>query len=140
MSCAREPRFCSDKRGSLKVSGGEVDSFKFNDSDTNYSGVPKIDLTSEPRGSDKERAAVGDAVTSIHVEVVVRNDTSRTFVFDKRDIVLEIYRNGNLFDRLATSGDGFEMTPGGQMTGEFDRPIMDDGTYTWVAKTWYHPK
>lgn len=81
----------------------------------------------------------GDGL-NLHVELLIENKTSKTFVFPKREIVLVIERDGKSFDTLKTTGEGFSMTPGGKMTGKFDRPISKDGTYTWQAKTWFFEK
>lgn len=138
MKCEREPRFCSAKDGN-GVADGKL-ARETNGNDPSYEGVPSIDITSESRKNDGTKAAIGQQVGSIHVEVVVRNDTDRTYVFDKREVVLDIFRNGERYDRLVTTGPGFEMTPGGRMTAQFDRPIVEDGTYSWQAKVRYHAK
>jgi hypothetical protein len=138
IKCDSEPRFCSATDGNT-VGGGKL-TRETDDNDPSYADSPSIEITSESRKDDGTRANIGDEVGSIHVEVVVRNDTSRTFVFKKREIVLDIYRNGKRYDRLVTSGPGFEMTPGGKMTAQFDRPIVEDGNYAWRAKTSYYAK
>lgn len=139
VDCEREPRFCSGKEtvtldaGRRRTSHSVPQTVKRDD-------APTIAMTSELQESNGSAAESGDAVAAIHVEVEVTNSTDRTFVFDKREIVLEIYRNGRLFDSFSTKGEGFELTPGSKMTGEFDRPISQSGEYTWQAKIWYYRK
>jgi hypothetical protein len=124
----------------MSVEDGRLQIVPFDDPPPNYSGAPKISMTSEFRKQDKSEASAGDEVHSIHVEVVVQNNTEKTFVFAKREIALDIYKDGELYDTLVTSGEGFDMTPGGKMTATFDRPITSDGDYLWQAKTWYYEK
>jgi hypothetical protein len=138
VNCDKEPNFCSTTHGTTVQDDryGGLDP----EPQPGYKDVPKITMRSKVLTTDKTQAQPGDPVESIHVEVVVENDTDETFVFAKREIVLEIRRNGRVIDRLITTGEGFDLTPQGRMTGTFDRPITTDGTYTWQAKTWYYAK
>jgi hypothetical protein len=74
---------------------------------------------------------------AIHAVVTVENKTKKTFRFPSREIDLVMTRNGRHFDTITTNGPAFDMTPGTKMTGTFDRPITEDGSYTWQAKLWY---
>jgi hypothetical protein len=109
-------------------------------SDPKSTGRPTIAMTSDAWKPNKQNASTGDEVGFIHVEVTVSNGSKDTFVFAKREIVLEIYKGGKLYDSFSTNGSGFDMTPGSKMTGEFDRPITEDGSYSWRAKVWYYKK
>ncbi len=140
VNCDDEPNFCSKVDAAAMKDDKYVPILVEDERPPSYSGVPTISMDSVVRESDKSAAEPGDRIESIHVEVVVTNKTSKTFVFAKREIVLEILRDGKVFDTLTTTGKGFEMTPSGKMTGTFDRPITMDGTYSWQARTWYHPK
>ena len=139
VDCDDEANKCSRADG-MRVEAGRVYEAPVDDPPPNYSGVPTISMTSQFRKEDKTSASEGDELHSIHVEVVVQNKTEKTFVFAKREIALDIYKDGKLYDTLATTGEGFNMTPGGKMTATFDRPITSDGDYLWQAKTWYYEK
>ncbi len=75
--------------------------------------------------------------SKIHAVVTIENKSSRTFHFPSREIDFEITRDGKHFDTITTSGAAFDMTPGTKMTGTFDRPISENGTYAWQARVWY---
>jgi hypothetical protein len=139
VDCDDEPTFCSAVEGA-SVRAGRRTAYDAEHERPSYSGVPSISLKSEVWNRDDEPADEGDEAVTLHVEVVVANRTDETFTFPKREIVFDLFRNGRRYDRLVTEGDGFDMTPGAKMTGTFDRPIAEDGTYTWQAKTWYHPE
>jgi hypothetical protein len=139
VDCDDEEKKCSQPYG-MSVEGGKLQIVPVDDPAPNYSGAPKITMTSEFRKKDQTKASNGDEVHAIHVEAVVENNTEQTFVFAKREIALDIYKDGKLYDTLVTTGPGFSMTPGGKMTATFDRPITSDGDYLWQAKTWYYEK
>ena len=139
VDCDTEENKCSQPSG-MTVEDGKLHIVAVDDPAPDYSGVPKITMTSEFRKQDDTKASEGDEVHSLHVEVVVQNNTEKTFVFAKREIAFDIYKDGTLYDTLVTTGPGFNMTPGGKMTGTFDRPITSDGDYLWQAKTWYYEK
>jgi len=139
VDCDDEDQKCSQSYG-MGVENGKLQIVPVDDPPPNYSGVPKITMDSEFRKKDQSKASNGDELHSIHVEVVVENNTEKTFVFAKREIALDIYKDGKLYDTLVTTGEGFNMTPGGKMTATFDRPITSDGDYLWQAKTWYYEK
>ena len=139
VDCEDEANKCSRADG-MRVDGGRVSEAPVDDPPPNYSGVPTISMTSQFRKKDMTGASEGDELHSIHVEVTVQNRTEDTFVFAKREIALDIFKDGKLYDTLVTSGEGFNMTPGGKMTATFDRPITTDGDYLWQAKTWYYEK
>ena len=139
VDCDSEENKCSQPYG-MSVEDGKLQIVPVDDPPPDYSGVPKISMSSEFRKKDESEASNGDDVHSIHVEVVVQNNTEKTFVFAKREIALDIYKDGKLYDSLVTTGPGFDMTPGGKMTATFDRPITSDGHYLWQAKTWYYEK
>lgn len=139
VDCLDEVKFCS-ARDTIKVTGDKLTSGPTRDRTNSYSGAPTIKLTSNVWKPDKTNAGTGSEVGSIHLQVVIENTTDDTFVFNKRDIVLELYKDGKIYDTFSTTGAGFDMTPKGKMTGTFDRPITVDGTYAWQAKTWYYKK
>lgn len=139
VDCDSERQKCSAPDG-MSVEDGKLKVVPVDDPAPDYSGVPRIVMDTEFREPDKSTASNGDDLDAIHVEVVVQNNTQKTFVFAKREIALEIYKDGELYDTLVTSGEGFDMTPGGKMTATFDRPITSDGDYLWQAKTWYYEK
>ena len=139
VDCDDEEQKCSQPYG-MGVEDGKLQIVPVDDPPPNYSGAPRITMDSEFRKKDQSVASNGDDLRSIHVEVVVQNNTEKTFVFAKREIALDIYKDGKLYDTLVTSGEGFNMTPGGKMTATFDRPITSDGDYLWQAKTWYYEK
>lgn len=140
VDCEKEPRFCSPMEEATLNDDRTVDSRSSGQPQLSQS-QPTISLSSELRESNKSEAEANDAVSSIHVEVLVENNTKRTFVFAKREIVLDLFRDGKLFDSFSTTGDGFEMTPGSRMNGTFDRPITKGGSsYSWQAKIWYYEK
>lgn len=139
VDCQEDPAFCSSV-DEMAVAGGRLDEPLDEAPDTKRESRPTITMRSRVLGPDEGEASEGEEVGSIHVEVVVSNSTESTFVFAKREIVLEIFKGGRLYDSYATKGDGFDMTPGSKMTGTFDRPITQDGTYTWRAKVWYYER
>lgn len=139
VDCETESKMCSQPHGA-HVEDGKLLAVPVGDPSPDYSGVPTISMDTEFRKKDKSKANDGDELHSIHVEVVVQNKTEKTFVFAKREIALAIYKDGKVFDTLVTTGEGFNMTPGGKMTATFDRPITSDGEYVWQAKTWYYEK
>jgi hypothetical protein len=139
VDCDEEPKLCSKLDG-VHVRDGRYDFVSPNDRPPSYRRAATITMTSERRDADDNRAQEGDEAGSIHVLVTVENTTDETLVFPRREIVLDVYRNGRLWDRLITKGPGFEMTPRGKMKGTFDRPLTEDGNYTWQAKTWYYEK
>ena len=132
--------FCGDKTGEMTVTNDRLTDISATDNKTSYSGRLTIRVTSKALQPDDKTAEEGDDVKMLHVDVVVRNDTNRTFVFPERVIGLDVYRNGRIDERLDTEGEGFEMPPGGEMRAKFDKPIVKDGTYRWEAKTWYYAK
>jgi hypothetical protein len=149
VDCDDDQKKCSAVHGAAREGGDAADPFER--SAPSYSGAPTIAMDSDlrtqsapcdddPACPDETKAAEGEPFKSIHVEVVVENKTAQTFVFAKREIALDIYREGKLWDTLVTTGEGFNMTPGGKMTATFDRPITTDGDYEWQAKTWYYAK
>jgi len=139
VDCEDEPKFCSAGEG-MELDGDRIVTSRSQPQTVAYDDVPNITMSTELRESNNSEAEASDPITSLHVEVLVRNETQRTFVFAKREIVLEIFRNGKRYDSFATKGPGFEMTPGSEMTGTFDRPITEGGEYTWQAKVWYYRK
>jgi hypothetical protein len=139
VDCADEPSFCSS-RDEMVVIDDRLESGVEQATDPKRSGAPTIAMTSEVWDPNENDASVGDEVGSIHVEVIVSNSTDETFTFAKREIVLEILKGGKVYDTFSTNGSGFDMTPGTKMTGTFDRPITDDGSYSWRAKVWYYQK
>jgi hypothetical protein len=139
VDCENEPKFCGP-REAVNVSDDRYDFVTTSGQLAEYPGAAKITMDTEIRDADDNEAQDGDEAGSIHALVEVENTTDRTLVFPKREIVLDIFRNGRLWDRLITKGPGFEMTPGGKMKGTFDRPLTEDGEYTWQAKTWYYTK
>lgn len=139
VNCDKEPKKCSPEHA-VRVKDGKVDGELGEDDSPSYSGVPTITMTSELRKNDDSEADDGDELGSIFVEVLVQNNTDETFVFNKREVALDIYRDGERVQTLATEGPGFNLTPGGKMNATFDRPIASDGKYEWRAKIWYYAK
>jgi hypothetical protein len=139
VDCRKEPEFCSSG-DSIMVADDTLTKEPLEGDDRTSKSRPTIKMDSVVWDPDKEEAGNGDEIGSIHVEVTVSNASQDTFVFAKREIVLDLYRNGKLYDSFATKGDGFEMTPGSKMNGTFDRPITEDGEYAWQAKVWYYEK
>ena len=140
VNCDDDREFCSSTDRMVVASGMALQDF---DEASDPKSTSRPTIVMESRVLDKDRGSLGDDedVAFLAVEVVVSNDTKDgTFVFDKREIVLEIFRNGRLYDSFSTTGSGFEMTPGSKMTGEFDRPITQPGEYSWRAKIWYYRK
>ncbi len=139
VECESESAFCSSTDEMLVLSDRELDGLS-EASDPKSDSRPTVTMNSEARDADKDEIENGGTVSSLHVSVVVSNASESTFVFAKREIVLEIFRNGKPYDSFSTNGSGFEMTPGSKMTGSFDRPITESGTYEWRAKVWYYKK
>jgi hypothetical protein len=139
VNCDKEPKRCSAEHA-VRVRDGNVDGELGRDDPPSYSGVPTITMTSELRQDDDSEADDGDELGAIFVEVTVENTTDETFVFNKREVALDIYRDGERVQTLATEGPGFNLTPGGKMSATFDRPIASDGRYEWRAKIWYYRK
>jgi hypothetical protein len=140
VDCSDEPEFCADSVDGMTRDDSKFDSQQSATTQTTYSGVPRVSQDSGVYRFDGKPANKGDTIGRIKVDVEVSNDTSKTFVFAKREIVLDLYRNGKLYDRLVTTGPGFEMTPKSKMTATFKRDIISDGYYEWQAKTWYYEK
>ena len=139
VDCEKEAKKCSPEHA-VDVSDDEVEGSLHRDDPPSYSGVPTITMTTELRKNDDSEADDGDELGSIFVEVLVENKTDETFVFNKREVALDIYRDGKLVQTLVTEGAGFDLTPGGKMNATFDRPITSDGEYEWQAKIWYYTK
>jgi hypothetical protein len=139
VDCDDEPKFCSSEDAAV-IEDGDLKSKPVSGSDPNSSSYPTIVMTSEVRKDSKNETSVGGAARFIHVDVVVTNKTDDTFRFAKREVVMELYRNGKLLDQFATTGEGFDMTPNSKMNASFDRPLLDDGTYRWRTKVWYYKK
>jgi hypothetical protein len=139
VDCDEEPAFCSSTDGMTVVADRELEAFD-EAGDAKSTTRPTITMQSSAWDGDEEEIDTGEQIASIHVEVNVKNSSKSTYVFAKREIVLEIFRNGKLYDSFATKGPGFEMTPGSEMNGTFDRPIIDPGDYKWRAKVWYYKK
>jgi hypothetical protein len=141
VSCSSEPQFCSNS-ADMKVSGGKLSSTSSHPGGhTDKTRYPVITMTTKYEGPNGSTAHTGGNLTQIVVDVVVENQTSnRTFVFPKREVALVLTKNGQKYDTLLTHGDGFEMPPGGKLKAHFERPIIADGNYDWVAKTWYYTK
>jgi hypothetical protein len=131
VDCDDEPEFCSGT-DSVVVDDGEQSDFK-EAVDPGSNTRPTISMQSDVTEKSGK-------VDRIEAEVVVENKTDDTFRFAKREVVLDIFRNGKLWKRLDTDGAGFDLTPGGKMTGSFEQPVTDDGTYSWEAKVWYYKK
>jgi hypothetical protein len=139
VDCDDEPKFCSSEDAAV-VEDERLKSQPVSGSDPSSSSYPTIVMTSEIRKDSKSKTSVGGAARFIHVDVVVTNKTDDTFRFAKREVVMELYRNGKLLDQFATTGEGFDMTPNSKMNASFDRPVLDDGTYRWRTKVWYYKK
>jgi hypothetical protein len=137
VDCGDEPAFCSSSDEMELLDERRLDSFE-QSGDPKSTSRPTITMTSEVRKPNKQKASEGDEVGAIHVEVVVTNASDDTFTFAKREIVLEILKGGKVYDTFSTTGTGFDMTPGTKMNGTFDRPITEDGSYSWRAKIWYY--
>ena len=139
VDCDDEPKKCSAEHA-VRVTDDKVDGELSRDDPPSYSGVPTISMTTDLRKNDDSDADDGDELGSIFVEVLVENKTDETFVFNKREVALDIYRDGERVQTLVTEGAGFDLTPGGKMNATFDRPITSDGRYEWRAKIWYYTK
>jgi hypothetical protein len=137
VDCDEEPAFCSSTDGMTVVTDRELEAFD-EAGDAKSTTRPTITMQSSAWDGDEEEIDTGEQIASIHVEVNVKNSSKSTYVFAKREIVLEIFRNGKLYDSFATKGPGFEMTPGSEMNGTFDRPMTEPGEYEWRAKVWYY--
>lgn len=137
VDCDDEPAFCSSTDGMVVADGRTLTSFN-EASDQKRTTRPTISMDSAALDADKETVGEGATISSIHVEVVVSNTSKETFRFARREIVLDVFRNGERYDSFATEGSGFDLTPGSNMTGTFDRPITDEGTYSWRARVWYY--
>jgi hypothetical protein len=124
-----DAKYCS-REDAMVVADGKATNTPDNKGAITYPGGLTITMVSK----------FDEAKHNLHVDVTIENKTKKTFVFPKREIALLIERNGSRFDLLKTTGASFEMTPGGKMTGKFDRPISKDGSYTWQTKTWYFEK
>lgn len=132
VNCDKEPHFCSASEG-MVVKDGKVEARSM-PQQVAYPGRPKISMSTDvvEDGNGK--------VKRIDVDVLVQNDTNKTFTFPRRQIVLDIYVDGKLWKSVSSDGDGFDMTPDGKMTGSFEHPILKDGSYSWETKTWYYEK
>lgn len=137
VDCQKEGDFCSPLNGA-KITNDKYTAV--NEPGHTYSGIPTISISTTPWKGNKTTAGPADDVAFLHVVVTVENKTSKTFTFPKREIVLEVYKNGKLYNTLSTTGDGFDMTPNGKMTGDFQQPISEDGDYSLQAKVWYYQK
>lgn len=124
----------------MRVSGDNLAAAPVRNVTRGGSTTPNITMVSTAVAPGGDEAAIGDEVSKIHVEVAVRNTTNRTFVFAKRDVSLRVERNGEEYEVLETTGDGFEMTPDSKMLAKFDLPIIHNGSYEWAARTWFYEK
>jgi hypothetical protein len=107
---------------------------------TDYSAVPNTTMTWRIVRQGGADAHNGDDVSKLLVSVEIRNDTNGTWVVPRREIALIVTLDGKELHRLVTSGDDFEMRPGGALTARYDIPIAFDGAYEWRAKTSFYRK
>jgi hypothetical protein len=105
---------------------------------TDYSAVPNTTMTWQVVREGGGDAHNGDDVSKLLVTVEVRNDTDGTWVVPHREIALIVTLDGKELHKLVTSGDDFEMRPGGVLTARYDIPIAFDGKYEWRAKTSFY--
>jgi len=127
VDCSKEPKYCSKLDGAV-MKNKKASTPPQNPQPASYPDSATITMKSTVTG------------TMVHVVVTVENKTKKTFHFPDREIQWDITKNGKHLDTLTTHGAAFDMAPGGKMTGTFDEPIPDDGTYLWQAKTWYYVK
>jgi hypothetical protein len=105
-----------------------------------YSSVPRTTMTWTILHPANREAHRGDKVSKLVVNVEIRNDTDKTFVFPNREVALAVVRNGRTFHELVTEGEDFQMAPGARLNARYDIPIAYDGEYSWRAKTWFYEK
>jgi len=122
-----DAKYCS-KPDQAGYANGSFSTQPSNPAPTSYPDAATISMQSTASNSN------------IHVVVTVENKTQKTFHFPKREIDLVILKDNKSYDTLATHGDAFDMAPGTKMTGTFDLPVTQSGTYSWRAKTWYYVK
>ena len=123
-SAPSDMQFCSRKDGSTYANGA-------------FTPPQNAGPVSSPNGATFTMQST-TASGKIHAVVTIENKTNKTFRFPSREIDFEITKDGQHFDTVTTTGPGFDMTPGTKMTGTFDRPITEDGTYAWQARVWYY--
>jgi len=126
-SNASDAQYCS-KSDQATYANGSFTTQPTNPTPTPYPNTATISMQSSVTNSN------------IHVVVTIENKTSKTFYFPKREIDLVVLKNNSSYDTLATNGAAFTMSPGAKMTGTFDLPLTENGTYSWRAKTWYYAK
>lgn len=141
VDCAREPTFCTNVTGRMTVQNGRMTSQGRVEHSTDYSDAPTSSMTWLFLDSDGSEAEEGDRVTRLRVFVVVENKTAnRTFVFPRREVLLETKRDGEPLDPIRTTGPSFEMPPGAKLDSSFEVPVTSDGSYEWRSKTWFYEK
>lgn len=140
VNCSQTPSYCSSTTGVMVIGGGNLGSESEIQHGTDYTHVPKTTMTSTPVKADGSEAKPGDEVKKLKVRVVVRNGTDKTFVFPKREVALDVERDGDSYRKLKTDGPAFEMPPKGEMVANFEVPIGGNGQYTWRGKTFFYQK
>ena len=139
VDCSKEPKLCSNVKGTMTIRNGKLESYRQIPSGTDYSGVPLTKMTSTVLKPNQQPARNGDDVGWIKVRVDVVNNTERTFVFPQRKVALVVTHKGKE-DVNSTTGPYTEVPPGGALHADFLNPELDDGTYEWRAKVWFYAK
>lgn len=149
VNCGAEPYFCSGIERMVVVNG--TLQTRSSSPPANPPGQPTWTMTSRVLDQSGGDAATGERAEVLKVDVLIKNNTNRTFVFPKVEILLDVFRDGSRIIRVPSSENrSFEMRPNTSMTATFTVRLpqsgappnnrTQDGTYQWQAKTWYYQR
>jgi len=140
VNCEQTPQYCTSTSGQMRINDDKLVSSGTTQHPADYSAVPNTTMTWRIVREGGGDARNGDDVSQVEIAVEIRNDTDRTWVIPRREVVLRVFYNGSELHELVTSGPDFEMRPGGVLTARYTIPIHDTGEYSWRGKTSFYAR
>ncbi len=140
VNCDQTPQYCTSTSGQMRINDDKLVSSGTTQHPADYSAVPNTSMTWKIVKEGGGDAQNGDDVSQVEIAVEVRNDTNRTWVVPRREVVLRVFFNGSELHELVTSGADFEMRPGGVLTARYTVPIHETGDYSWRGKTSFYAR
>ncbi len=140
VNCNSTPTFCTPTGGTAQINDDKLVNSGTTNHPANYGSVPNTTMTWTINREGGGQAGNGDEVSNLQVTVEIHNDTNKTWVVPRREIVLVVLLNGDQLHELVTSGADFEMRPGGRLTARYDVPLAFEGKYSWRGKTSFYSR
>lgn len=142
VDCDAQPEFCSTSTWSLDVSDGRVGTFvsslgPLTREEIENPSHPILTLDSTALGGHGDPASHDEAVRTIRMELIVRNDTDRTFTFPNGELAVRMTRDGAPMDTPVHRDGPTRLEPGEEMTATIDVEVPGDGAYAWQGVTRY---